>query len=535
MYRNSNKFIPVFYSCLIFFILSGCVIDFIKQKDEDEDDGNTINFDPELPSQLALGSRHTCMIYQGRTRCWGDKRYNGYNIEGIGSSVNVGELDQDIDFDNSSRDGVDPCPLETDKLNPPLAKQIVAGKNHTCILFKNGSVRCWGRNDLGQLGRGDTTDLFISHRACNIQFEGNPIIDHISAGANHTCALATADSTPEGNPGIYCWGDGRDQKLGNNDEMENIGDEPGDIPIPPVTVNLPSANVIKVEIGDFHSCALFDNNSISCWGNPSYLGNKGVSNPSLLTSPVAGTQINDLFAGAAMGCMQLNNRRVICWGIGAQGQLGYGCTNESSFIQRIASRSITSPSLTDVAEGTGGFCRGSDDIVSYLNYNDISQVATGADSAHSCILRELGSQNQVYCFGANIGISEELGPTQADEAQITDFNNVSTGCNGLIIGGSPLGYGIQAATLSLSGVSAVTLDRDVIANSETPVPLSDNPIYLATGQAHTCVILASNEVICWGINCDGQLGYTQATRTTHTGGGFTTFKADHFGATTVFP
>ena len=33
---------------------------------------------------------------------------------------------------------------------------IAAGPEHTCTRLWDGTVKCWGRNDHGQLGQGDT-------------------------------------------------------------------------------------------------------------------------------------------------------------------------------------------------------------------------------------------------------------------------------------------------------------------------------------------------------------------------------------------
>ena len=37
------------------------------------------------------------------------------------------------------------------------AKMIGAGAGHTCAVLDDDSVKCWGRNDYGQLGLGDTS------------------------------------------------------------------------------------------------------------------------------------------------------------------------------------------------------------------------------------------------------------------------------------------------------------------------------------------------------------------------------------------
>jgi alpha-tubulin suppressor-like RCC1 family protein len=38
------------------------------------------------------------------------------------------------------------------------AKMISAGGEHTCALLDDDSVKCWGRNQYGQLGLGDTSN-----------------------------------------------------------------------------------------------------------------------------------------------------------------------------------------------------------------------------------------------------------------------------------------------------------------------------------------------------------------------------------------
>ena len=39
-----------------------------------------------------------------------------------------------------------------------FATLIAAGGDHTCARLNDGSVKCWGRNEYGQLGQGDIQD-----------------------------------------------------------------------------------------------------------------------------------------------------------------------------------------------------------------------------------------------------------------------------------------------------------------------------------------------------------------------------------------
>jgi len=81
---------------------------------------------------------------------------------------------------------------------------IAAGSAHSWAVTNDadGSLYCWGDNNLGQLGDG-TTNLHDYATKVYGKYFGA-----VSAGSDHTCAVYT-------NGTVACWGVGYDGQLGN--------------------------------------------------------------------------------------------------------------------------------------------------------------------------------------------------------------------------------------------------------------------------------------------------------------------------------
>lgn len=157
--------------------------------------------------QVTGGTQHTCaLLADGAVRCWG----NG--VLGYGNSEIVG--------DDEHPDSVDPIDL-----GGP-AVHIAAGGAHTCAARQDGRVLCWGLNGAGNLGYGnlDAVGDDEDPAAYGPVALGDAAAVRVAAGGAHSCALFRGG-------GVRCWGANDVGQLGVG-HTESLGDEPGEMPPP---------------------------------------------------------------------------------------------------------------------------------------------------------------------------------------------------------------------------------------------------------------------------------------------------------------
>ena len=356
----------------------------------------------------------------------------------------------------------------------PRIVELSAGGDHTCARTDEGEVRCWGWDQLGQLGVGEG-DASSCERRITLgperreatRVEGITGAVSLAAGLDHSCALL-ADGT------LRCWGAGCRGQLGNG------AIDGSEVPVPIGTPDL----VLGVGAGHGHTVAITRGETLLSWGWNGY-GQLGIGTTSPLAEPGATEPVDvpglarivaaDL--GLAHSCALDRDGLVWCWGANGAGQLGDGTSDVRSVPQPV--RGLPGPAralaLGDrhtcaIVEGSGVWCWGLNDtgqlgvapscagmecdrerVAVLVGLPDAIGITAG--SRHTCALDGEGA---VWCWGSN------------------DVGQLGLGAIG---GARP-----TPSAVGLEGAEAIT-----------------------AGQNHTCA-LVEGEARCWGRNAQGQLG-----------------------------
>ena len=326
------------------------------------------------PSAIAMGVGHTCtLLANGRVKCWG---LNGDGQLGLGDGASRG------DGPNEMGDALPFVDLGTAR----TAKALSLGYFHSCVLLDNDRVKCWGKNNAGQLGLGDTTGR---GGAANQMGDSLPYVDlgagrtalSIHAGGEYTCAKLD-------NGGVKCWGINSAGQLGLGDALAR-GDAPNEM-----GDNLPYVNfgvgrtAATLSTGFATACALLDNNLVKCWGGngDGQLGLGDTQNRGDAANEMGdnlpfvdfgvGRTAKAVSASPGHTCAVLDNDRVKCWGFNDFGQLGLG-----DMLRRGDGPAEMGDSLPYVELGTGRTAK---------------ELALGAN--HSCALLD---NDALKCWGRN--------------------------------------------------------------------------------------------------------------------------------------
>ena len=400
---------------------------------------------PALPdvAQVAVGERHTCAVtHQGAVKCWGrndegqlgdgstQDRALPVDVAGLGSGVQAvsvggdhscaltdagavlcwggnyfGQLGDGSNIDRHT-------PTQVHGLSSGVQAISAGERSFTCALTSLGGVRCWGINDLGSLGNGNTVHSNVPTDVWDLSYG----VRAISAGNGHACAILTAGN------GLKCWG-------------YNLGGQVGDGSLASTTIPLDvvslTSGVASVAAGVLHTCAVTMGGAALCWGNNFYgqLGDGSNANRPVPASVTGlGSGVAGLASGFSHSCARMQDGTARCWGNNSLGQLGIG------------------------------MLAGSEDVPVPVPALGNTVLALAAGNTHSCAIV---SGDELRCWGGNAYGQIGNGEVSLPRQRLTPVD---------VLG---LGSGVQA---------------------------------IEAGLEHTCARLSSGVVRCWGRNDYGQLG-----------------------------
>jgi alpha-tubulin suppressor-like RCC1 family protein len=294
--------------------------------------------------QIAVGSTHACaLMNDGSVQCWGE---NGFG--------QLGDGDPTIRF----RSVPGPVP----SLGTSVS-QIAAGFDDMCALMNDGSARCWGNNNFGQLGDGTVS---VQNVPVTVKIASNNI-KQIAAGSTHACALLTDNS-------VRCWGSNSAGQLGDGSTVKRS--------LVPVSVPALGNAVSQLALGAFHSCARMNDGSLRCWGyNASgQLGDGSTTNRNLPISPSGiPTSVSQMALGTAHTCVLTIDGGLRCWGSNNYGDLGDGSTTNRSLPGLVTAGGIQ---FKQVASGWAQTCAlANDGSVRCWGYNGRGSFGDGSTTS----------------------------------------------------------------------------------------------------------------------------------------------------------
>jgi alpha-tubulin suppressor-like RCC1 family protein len=205
----------------------------------------------------------------------------------------------------------------------------------------------------------------------------------------------------------------------------------------------------------------------------------------------------ELALGAKHSCVRTEAGRVFCWGLAEAGILGDGNSNPDERCTL----------LNDVSAVP---CSSKPVLVADLPA--VSQLSVGSRTTCAVHARRPNFRGNLSCWGEALG--NEVSTTTPHP--IFHASVALNDAIGVRVGGShacvlradelPVCWGHNFFGQLGTGTSAHGIIEPTVANSLGKVTVEGKIRDLALGQSHSCALLTSGSVVCWGNNLTGEAG-----------------------------
>ena len=402
-----------------------------------------------------------------------------------------GLLEGDEACDDGNRSDQDGC--EADCTPSPGVAKVVAGDQHSCALFHDGRLRCWGSGAFGKLGYGSLEHVGDDETPASMgDVDVGEAVTDVACGREHTCVLLESG-------GVRCWGFNNRGQLGIPGPLgDAVGDEPDELPSMLPDVNLGPVPVVELTATSWSTLVRHEDGTVRCFGQNAGFGTCGYGTDEyafgddehpVVEGPVQlGAPAIDIDGHGDHACAVLDDGRVRCWGFNENGALGLGhldVIGDDEHPNEVPALSFDEP---------------------------VVEVQTGL--RHTCARSESGA---VKCWGRNQ--QGELGLAHAD--QVDDAH----GGPALSLGGAVVDFAVGGhhACALFGGASmrcwgggnfgrlgygnVDDVGDDEHPSSQPELELAIEVIHdLDVGNSFSCARVDDGQVLCWGANSAGQIG-----------------------------
>lgn len=369
---------------------------------------------------------------------------------------------------------------------------VKVGGSHTCVLLNNGNVHCWGQHGSGQLGRGTQSYTYSAF----IRFAVTTNAVAIELSNDNSCAIL-ANGTAQ------CWGANWSGQVGDGTTVDKN--------VPTLVSGL--SGVTSLTSADYHSCALLGDKTIRCWGYnyQGQLGN-GTTTNSLLPAAVIGIgNASAISLGSSFSCAFLDDQTVKCWGNNSSGQLGNNSTTSSSLAVAVTGLST----VMSIVAGNNLAC-------GLLSDQTVKCWGSGFGSTPSGVANlsgVLAFQGSYDSFCARLLDSTAKCWGNNSSMQLGDGTNTSSYSTAVVVAGltNIIGlpnrlknYNLNCFIISGQKVrcfgSTSNMGTNINASAPSQIRGLATVTSIATGSGHGCALLQDGTAKCWGSNSYGQLG-----------------------------
>ena len=344
-------------------------------------------------------------------------------------------------------------------------------------------------------------------------------IRSISAGMLHTCALDAIGR-------VQCWGEWQEHM---NEPMKFM---PTYV-LQDVGVRL--HKIVQISAESWDTCAVTKNRNVQCWGT-GRSGFRNIAKPVYVADGELLSNIVQVSLGQHNVCVLTNNRHVECWDKRKNSPTGV-VTMVKKPLANIVQISVGSEHACALTiEGKvkcwgngerGQLGNGANELsslpVDVINADGKSLTGVArvsAGSSHTCALLGTG---HVKCWGSGeigqLGNGDNKDSNRAvdvmtSSGKLANIEQIGTGIThscALVNTGHVKCWGAGKAGQMGNGIDGVDKGRKAPVNVTTAtgdgIKLLSNIIQIAVGGLHTCGLTTDEKVKCWGDGKVGQLGY----------------------------